>query len=83
MKLPAFRQHVLELAFGINVFDVDIWVQIDSVKQPIERNSVGSGHVSQCRTSAFNNPASLSSKNVKQGAKVRRFCVCGNVIHIE
>ena len=30
-------------------------VNIDSVKQPIKPDSVGSGYVSHCRTSAFNN----------------------------
>ena len=39
----AFRQHVCELLFGINVFDLDFGVQIDSVKQPIKRIIVDSG----------------------------------------
>ena len=38
----AFGQHVCELVFGVNVFDLDPGVQIDSVKQPISRNSVSS-----------------------------------------
>ena len=42
-------------SLGVNVFDLDLGVQIDSIKQPIKRNSVGSGNMSHCRTSAFNN----------------------------
>ena len=28
----AFSQHVSELVFGVNVFDLDLGVQVDSVK---------------------------------------------------
>ena len=41
VKFP-FGQHVCELFFGVNVFDLDLGVQIDYIKQPIKRNSVGS-----------------------------------------
>ena len=41
--------------FGVDVFDLDLGVQINSIEQPIKSNSVGSGDVSHCRTSAFNN----------------------------
>ena len=30
----AFSQHVSELVFGVNIFDMDLGVQVDSVKQP-------------------------------------------------
>ena len=50
---PGFRQHVLELVLGFNTFDLDFGVQVDSVKLPVQRNSVGSGFVSHRRTSAF------------------------------
>ena len=33
-------QYVWELMFGINVFDLDLGVQINSIKQPIKSNSV-------------------------------------------
>ena len=46
-------QYVSELVFGVNVFDLDFGVQIDSIKQPIKGNSVGSGNMSHCRTSSF------------------------------
>ena len=48
-------QYVCELVLGVNVFDLDLGVQIDSIKQPIKSNSVGSGKMSHCWTSAFHN----------------------------
>ena len=39
--------------FGVDVFDLDFGVQIDSIEQPIKRNSVGSGDVSYCRASSL------------------------------
>ena len=41
-------QNVCELVFGVNVFDLDLGVQIDSIKQPIKSNSVGSGNMFHC-----------------------------------
>ena len=46
-------QHVCELVFGVNVFDLDFWVQSDSIEQPIKSNSVGSGNMSHCRASSL------------------------------
>ena len=46
-------QHVCEKFFGVNVFDLDFGVQIDTIEQPIKSNSVGSGNVSLCRTSSL------------------------------
>ena len=48
-------QDVCELVFGVDVFDLNFGVQINSIEQPIKSNSVGSGDVSLCRTSAFHN----------------------------
>ena len=48
-------QYVCELVLGVNVFDLDLGVEIDSIKQPIKSNSVGSGNMSHCWTSAFHN----------------------------
>ena len=45
--------YVCELILGVNVFDLNLGVQIDSVKQQIKSNSVGSGYMSHCWTSAF------------------------------
>ena len=36
-----FSQYVCEVMFGVNVTDLNFGVQIDSVKQPIQSNSVG------------------------------------------
>ena len=36
------------MVFGADVLDLDFWVQVDSIEQPIKRNSVGSGNVSLC-----------------------------------
>ena len=82
----AFRQHVSKLVFGVNIFDVDLLIQIDSVKQPIQRDSVGSGLVSHRRTSALNDhfgESVIFFKNVQLVFEVRRFCACDNVFHIE
>ena len=46
-------QDVCELVFGVDVFDLDLGVQVDSIKQPIKSNSVGSGNMSQCRASSL------------------------------
>ena len=48
-------QYVCELVFGVGVFDLDFGVQIDSIKQPIKRNSVGPGNMSHCGTPSFDN----------------------------
>ena len=48
-------QDVCKLILGVNIFDLNLGVQIDSIKQPIKSNSVGPGNMSHCRTSAFNN----------------------------
>ena len=46
-------QYVCELVFGVDILDLNFGVQINSVKPPVKSNSVGSGHVSHCWTSAF------------------------------
>ena len=39
-------QYVCELVFGVDIFDLDLGVQVDSIKQPIKNNSVGSRNMS-------------------------------------
>ena len=39
----------------MNIFDLDLRFQVNSVEQPIKRNSVGSGYVSHRWTSSFDN----------------------------
>ena len=46
-------QYVCELFFGVKIFNLDFWVQIDSIKQPIKSNSVGFGNMSHCRASSL------------------------------
>ena len=48
-------QDVCQLVLGVDVFDLDFGVQINSIEQPTKGNSVSSGNVSHCWTSAFHN----------------------------
>ena len=49
----SLSQYVCELFFGVNVFDLNLGIQIDSIKQPIKSNTVGSGNMSHCRASSL------------------------------
>ena len=66
-----------------------IWIfgfHIDSVKQPIKRDSVASGHVSYRWTPAFNDHLDRCFtvfKYVKHDFNVKKFCVGEDVVHIE
>ena len=80
----SFGQNVSELVFGVNIFDWDLGFHVDSVKQPIMRNSVGSRHLSHCGTSSFDHPFDHSFivfKNVQLRLSMRRMCVGGYVFH--
>ena len=71
-------QYVCELVFGVNVFDLDLGVQIDSIKQPIKSNSVGSGNMSPCGTSSLYNHLDhcfVVSKDIQQSFLTRRMHV--------
>ena len=48
-------QDVCKLVLGVDVFDLDLRVKIDSIEQPIKSNSISSGNISHCWTSAFHN----------------------------
>ena len=81
----ASGQHVCEFVFGVNMLDLDIGVHTGPIKQPIRRNSVGSGHASHRGTSFFDDHLDhcfVAFKIVQLGFELRRTCVCGNVIHI-
>ena len=41
-------QYVCELVLGVYVFNLNLRVKIDSIEQPIKRNSVGPGNMSHC-----------------------------------
>ena len=62
----SFGQYVCELVLGVNVFDLDFGVQTDSINKLIRINSVGSGDVSHCRTSSFNDHLDHSFIVLKQ-----------------
>ena len=71
-------QYVCELVFGVNVFDLDLGVQIDSNKQPIKSNSVGSGNMSHCRTSSLHDHLDhcfVVFKFSQHSFLMRRICV--------
>ena len=75
MKFP-FGQYVVKF-FGIDELDLDLWVQIDSIEQPIKRNSGGPKNMSHCGTPSSNIiliTASLSSNTYSKvlDAKVGR-----------
>ena len=46
-------QYVCELVFGVDVLDLNLGVQIDSLKQPIKSNCVVSGNMSHGRASSL------------------------------
>ena len=54
---PRVKLHFVRMSascfFGFDILDLDFWVKVDSVKQPVQSNSMGAGHVSHRRTSAF------------------------------
>ena len=80
--IPFITSRFLVSTYLVCIFGV----QIDSVKRPIKRDTVDSVHVSHGRTSAFNKHLDyqlIVLQGAMQGAKVRRFCICDNVIHIE
>ena len=48
------HSNVCALVSSVDIVDLNLRIKIDPVKQPVKRNSVGSGYVSHSRTSAFN-----------------------------
>ena len=83
VKFP-FGQNVRELVFGVDVFDLNLWIQIDSVKQPVKSNSVGSGLVSPCWTSASGDHLDhcFVVLDVDHRTESRRLRVRRNIINI-
>ena len=71
--------------FRVHVFDLDFGVKVDPVKKLIERDSVGSGNMSHCRTSHCNDHIDYGfvvCESLKHGTLMRGFHVCGNMIDI-
>ena len=78
-------QYVCELVSGVNIFDLNLGVQIDSIKQPIKSNSVGSGNMSHCRTSSLYDHLDhcfVVFKHIQQSFLTRRMHVLGKQIDI-
>ena len=78
-------QYVCELVFGVNVFDLDLGVQIESIEQPIKSNSVGSGNMSHCWASSLQNHLDycfVVLEHIQQSFLARRIDVWGNKINI-
>ena len=50
----SFGQNVSKFIFGVDAFDLDFGIQIDSIKQPIKWN-VSPGNMSHCRTPSSDN----------------------------
>ena len=69
-----------------NVFDLDLGVQIDSIKQPIKSNSVGSGNMSHCKASSLYDHLDhcfIVFKDIQQSFLTRRrSCIQGNKVNI-
>ena len=73
------------LVFGVDVFDLDFGVQINSIEQPIKSNSMGSGNMSHCRASSLYDHFDhcfVVFKDVQQSFLVRRIDVSENKINI-
>ena len=80
-----FCQFVRKLALGVNIFDLDLGVQINSVQQPIKRNSVASGNIPQRWTYAFDDHVGhrfIVFESVQLSFTLRRTCVCDHVTHM-
>ena len=74
-RKTSFSEQVCELVFGVDIFDLNLWIQFDSVKQPVKSNSVASGYVSHCWTSALDehvNHCFVIFKNVENRTELRR-----------
>ena len=68
-------------SFSVSTFDLDLRFHVDSVEQPIKRNSVGSGHVSNSFKYHFGH-GFVVFKDVQLRLALRRVSVGGYVIHM-
>ena len=69
---------VFELVFGADALDLDFGVQVNSIEQPIKRNSVSPGNVSHCRASSLENRLDhcfIVFKHIQQSFLMRRLDV--------
>ena len=74
-----------KLILGVDTLDLNLGIQINSVKQPTKSNSVGSGHVSHRWSSSFNyhfDHDFVVFKDVRLRFTMGGMCVGVYVIHI-
>ena len=74
-----------QVDFEVDVLDLDFLVEVNSIEQPIKRNSVGPGNMSHCGTLFFNdhlNERVVVLKNIQQSFLTRKLDVWGNGIEI-
>ena len=74
----SLAQYVCELVFGVHVLDLFFWVQVNSIEQPIMRNSVGPGNMSHCGAPSFNDDLDhcfVVLKHIQQSFLMRRLDV--------
>ena len=46
-------KNISELFVGVDIFDLDIWIQVNLVRQPVQVNTVNLGNMSHGWTTAF------------------------------
>ena len=56
-------QDVCKLILGVDVFDLNLRVKIDSIEQPIKSNSMSSGNMSHCWTGNMSHCWTSASHN--------------------
>ena len=79
-----FCQHACELVFGVDVLDLNLRFQINTVEQPVKSNSLVLD-TCHCWTSAFDdhfNHCFVVLKNVEHRTEWRRLHVWRNIINI-
>ena len=81
----SFGSNVSDLFSGVDEFDLDFGVQINSIEQRFKRNSVSPGNMSHCGTPPFNDHLDHSFivfEHKQQCFLMRRLDVSKNRINI-
>ena len=80
-----FGQNVCELMIGVNATNLNLGVQLDPVKQPIQSNCGGPWDMPHCGTSAFHyhlNHSLIILKDIQRSTGTRMYSVWRNVINV-
>ena len=75
---------VCKFVLGVNFFDLNLGIKINSIEQPIKNNSVGPGNMSHCGTPSFDiqlDHCFVVLKQIQQRFLMRRLDVWGNQIN--